>query len=57
MYFVNHSRKSIVLADSYDIMSQLKSLNRYCKWTFDDLIQIAETIKEFETYKMESFYY
>ena len=57
MYLVNHSRKSIVLADSYDIMGQIKSLNRYCNWTFDDLIQIAETIKEFETYKIESVYF
>ena len=55
MYFVNHSRKSIVLADSYDIMGQLKGL-KSCGWTFDDLIQIVETIKGYETYKMDLVY-
>ena len=59
MLFVNHSRKSIVLANSYDITGQLKSLYRYCGWNLDDLIEIVEEdeIKKFEGYKMDSVYY
>ena len=56
MYFVNHSRKSISFADSYDITGQLKAL-KSCGWTFDDLIEILEDIKKIEGYKIDSVYY
>ena len=56
MYFVNHSRKSIAFADSYDIIGQLKAL-KSCGWSFDDLIEIVECIKSFENYKIVSIYY
>jgi len=56
MYFVNHSRKSIALADPYDIIGQLKAL-KSCGWTFDDLIEILEHIQSFESYKKDSVFY
>ena len=55
MYFVNHSRRSIALADSYDIIGQLKAL-KSCGWSFDDLIEIVECIKKIEGYKIDSMY-
>ena len=55
MYFVNHSRRSIALADSYDIIGQLKGL-KSCGWSFDDLIEIVESIKKIENYNIVSSY-